>query len=202
MSTPRSRRKRNARIERLALLVALLAAGGAAHAMKSDRDQVVNVNSDSSVMSQDNHKVTLTGHVRMDQGTLHADGDNAVGTFDQDNQIQRVVLTGKPAHMQQKMDDGSLVHGQAATIDYTVSENTVTLTGDAVVVHEGQGEFHGAKLTYNTDSGQIIGEGGAGGQVHMILQPKQHKPAAPKPKTTAPAPASTAAPATASSAGH
>ncbi len=145
----------------------------AANATQADRDQPVNVNADSFSGSQDAGKATFTGHVKMDQGTLHADGDKGVGYFDQDNQVQRVVLTGGPAHMAQKLDDGSLVHGQADSIDYTVSQNTVVLTGNAVVVHEGQGEFHGAKLTYNTDSGQINGEGGAGGQVHMTLQPKK-----------------------------
>ncbi|MEO6969056.1 MAG: lipopolysaccharide transport periplasmic protein LptA [Rhodanobacteraceae bacterium] len=162
--------------------------------MQADRDQPVNVNANSFSGSQDSGKTVFTGAVKIDQGTLHADGDNANGYFDQNNQVQRVVLTGKPAHMQQKLDDGSMVHGSADTIDYTVSENTVVLIGNANVVQEHKGEFHGAKLTYNTDSGQISGESGGGGQVHLTLQPKP-KSAAAKPKTTAtqPAPAQNAA---------
>ena len=195
MSTARSLRKPGSidlRAIAFGTAFAALLSGGIAHAMQADRDQPVNVNANSFSGSQDSGKATFTGNVKMDQGTLHADGDTGVGYFDQDNQVQRVVLTGTPAHMSQKLDDGSLVHGQADTIDYTVSQNTVVLTGNAVVVHEGQGEFHGAKLTYNTDSGQINGEGGAGGQVHMTLQPK---------KTTSPKkPAAKAQPASAQSA--
>src|SRR6185312_176321 len=94
-------------------------------------------------------------------------------------------------------DNGTLVHGQGATIDYKVSENTVILTGNAVVVQQGKGEFHGEKLVYNTDTGEIQGSPVTGGRVHITLQPRT-KPAPAKPVGTAPnAPAS--APAGASS---
>jgi lipopolysaccharide export system protein LptA len=171
----------------------------AAQARQSDSSQPVQVNADHSLMSQDNGLLTLTGNVRIDQGTMHLDGARAVGHFDQDNKLEHAVLTGSPAHMHQQMDDGSMVHGQADTIDYTVSNNTIVLSGDASVVHEGQGEFHGAKLTYNTDSGQIAGEGGAGGQVHMVLQPQKKSAPASKPAASSSA-AAAAVPAPAASA--
>jgi lipopolysaccharide export system protein LptA len=200
MSTPRLRRNRgstdsHARSVAFALMLGALLACATAQATQADRDKPVNVNANSFSGSQDSGKATFIGNVRIDQGTLHADGDHGVGYFDQNNQVQRVVLTGTPAHMQQKLDDGAMMHGSADTIDYTVSQNTVVLTGDANVVQEGRGSFHGAKLVYNTDSGQINGEGGSGGQVHMTLQPRpKNSPAAkPAPATTAgaaPAPAS------------
>lgn len=208
MSTPRSPRKRGS-IEMRAITFAIasvvLFACSTAQATQADRDQPVNVTANSFSGSQDSGKTTFTGNVKIDQGTLHADGNSAVGYFDQNNQVQRVVLTGSPAHMQQKLDDGTMVHGQANTIDYTVSQNTVVLTGDASVVQEGKGSFHGAKLTYNTGSGQINGEGGTGGQVHMTLQPrpKASPPARPAPATSGAPPASassSAQPAPASSA--
>lgn len=190
MSTPRSPRKGGStEMRAIAFAVALAAcfACAAAQATQADRDQPVNVNANSFSGSQDSGKATFVGNVRIDQGTLHADGATGVGYFDQDNQVQRVVLTGSPAHMQQKLDDGAMVHGSANTIDYTVSQNTVVLTGDATVVQEGRGSFHGAKLVYNTDTGQINGEGGSGGQVHMTLQPRpKTSPAAkPAPATSA-----------------
>jgi lipopolysaccharide export system protein LptA len=183
----------------LAFFAVLLGFCNTAHALKSDRAQVVNVNADHSVMSQDSGKAVLTGHVRIDQGSLHADGDQGTGYFDKNNTLQRVVLTGTPAHFQQKLDSGSMVHGSAATVDYLVSENTVILSGNATVVQQGRGEFHGAKLTYNTDSGEIIGESPSGGQVHMTFQPKA-KSATPKPASTSAQPAATGAPVSAGSA--
>lgn len=200
-------RHHHTRAERMVPLAvvftALFGMCSVAHALTSDRSQVINVNANHSLMSQDNEKAVLSGHVRIDQGSLHADGDNGIGHFDQNNALQRMVLTGAPAHFQQKLDNGSMVHGSAASIDYIVSENTVILTGNATVVQQGRGEFHGAKLTYNTDSGQIVGDGGTGGQVHMVFQPKPKagaKPARGKPAPPARSPAGSSIPSPAAAA--
>lgn len=174
----------------------MLAMGGLAQAKQTDKNQPIHINAGTFAGSQDSGKITFSGSVTMDQGTFHADGAKATGYTDPDDtsQWQRVVLTGGPAHFRQTQDNGTLVHGQAATIDYKVSENTVILTGDASVVQEGRGDFHGNRLVYNTDSGEIRGTPAAGGRVHITLQPRS-KPA---PASARPAPASS--PASASSA--
>jgi lipopolysaccharide export system protein LptA len=202
MSMPRFRHVRT-RIDLLILRAAALGAAGVAHAKQSDKDQPLNLNAVRLVGSQQNGKLVVSGNVTMDQGTFHADGDQATGYSDPDDtsQWQRVVLTGRPAHFRQTQDNGTLVHGQAGTIDYKVSENKVILIGDATVTQEGRGTFHGAKLTYDTDTGAIEGNAEAGSRVHITLQPRKPAPAAGKPAssgTAAPAttstPAATAAP--------
>jgi lipopolysaccharide export system protein LptA len=213
MSTAPSHRTRT-RIELLALFVTALCACGVAQAKQSDKNQPININASSFAGSQDSGKIVFTGSVTMDQGTFHADGAQATGYTDPDDtsQWQRVVLTGSPAHFQQTQDNGTLVHGQAATIDYRVSENTVILTGNASVVQQGRGEFHGERLVYNTDTGEIQGTPASGGRVHITLQPRSKpasasaKPAgasAPASSTSANAPASaaTSVPAPASTSG-
>jgi lipopolysaccharide export system protein LptA len=200
MSTAPLHRTRTG-IEWLALLVAAFCACGVAQAKQSDKDQPININARSFAGSQDSGKIVFTGSVTLDQGTFKADGSQATGYTDPDDtsQWQRVVLVGSPAHFQQTQDNGTLVHGQGATIDYKVSENTVILTGNAVVVQQGKGEFHGEKLVYNTDTGEIQGSPVTGGRVHITLQPRT-KPAPAKPAgTSAPnAPVSTSASASSS----
>jgi|SRR5690348_4565064 len=195
MSTPRSRRMR-ARIDLPVLLIAALLACGLAQAKQSDKNQPINLNAVHLVGSQESGKLVVTGDVRLDQGTFRADGDQATGYTDPNDtsQWQRVVLTGNPAHFKQTQDNGTLVHGQAQTLDYKVSENTVILTGNATVAQEGRGTFHGEKLVYNTDTGEIEGTAAAGGRVHITLQPRS-KPAPASAKSS-----STSAPASAGSA--
>ncbi|HEU0277178.1 MAG TPA: lipopolysaccharide transport periplasmic protein LptA [Rhodanobacteraceae bacterium] len=199
MSTRRSRR---IRAEVLLVVATVLGTLGTAQAKQSDRSQPININADAFAGSQDSGKITFTGKVQMDQGTFHADGAQATGYTDPNDtsQWQRVVLTGTPAHFQQTQDNGTLVHGQAQTLDYMVSENTVILTGAASVVQQGRGEFHGERLTYNTDTGAIQGSAAAGGRVHITLQPRTqpgaakpaaHAPPASTPKKPTPAPATT-----------
>ena len=207
MSTPRCSRSA-ARIERLVLPILLVMACGSAHALKSDRDQLVDIHANEQMYNQQKGVLVLSGDVKLDQGSFHADGDKADGYTDpnDNSQWERVVLTGAPAHFRQKQDDGTLVHGEAQKIDYKVSEDTVILTGNASVVQEGKGEFHGATLTYHTDTGQMTGAGGEGGQVHIVLQPKKKAAATAKPAASSsgaapvqPAPAASATPPTASS---
>jgi len=216
MSMPRSHRIR-ARIDlpvgRFVLFAAMLAVCGLGQAKQSDKNQPINIEAGHATASQQSGKIILTGGVKMDQGSFHADGAQATGYTDPDDssQWQRVVLTGSPSHFQQTQDNGTLVHGQAATIDYKVSENTVILTGNATVVQQGRGTFHGEKLVYNTDTGEIEGTAAAGGRVHITLQPRSKPaPASAKPApagapasaaTSTPASATTSLPASASTAG-
>lgn len=193
MSTLPSRRMR-VHIELSVALIALLCACGIAQAKQSDKNQPININANAFAGSQDSGKITFTGAVVLDQGTFHADGAQATGYTDPNDtsQWQRVVLTGAPAHFQQTQDNGTLVHGSAQTLDYKVSENTVILTGDATVVQQGRGAYHGQMLAYNTDTGEIQGTAAAGGRVHITLQPRT-QPNTVKPASRAPAAASPAA---------
>lgn len=198
MSTPRSRPMR-VRTELLIALLLALAAGITAQAKQSDKSQPINVNANAFAGSQDSGKITFTGNVTLDQGTFHADGAQATGYTDPNDtsQWQRVVLTGNPAHFQQTQDSGALVHGQAQTLDYQVSANTVILTGNASVVQQGRGAFHGERLVYDTDTGAIKGTATSGGRVHITLEPRT-KPAAAGAKAAPASASSTAAPAGAS----
>ncbi|MGH8124660.1 MAG: lipopolysaccharide transport periplasmic protein LptA [Rhodanobacteraceae bacterium] len=205
MSMPRSRHIRT-RIElAILLLLTTLCVCAVVQAKQSDKYQQIHINADAFGGSQDSGKITFTGDVKVNQGTFRADGAKGTAYTDphDTSQWQRVVLTGSPAHFQQTQDSGTLVHGQAQTIDYRVSENTVILTGNATVVQEGRGSFHGAKLTYNTDTGEIEGAAAAGGRVHITLQPKSKPSTAPAGSTRAPVGAnSTGAPTSAASAAN
>jgi lipopolysaccharide export system protein LptA len=57
-----------------------------------------------------------------------------------------------------------------------------------VVRQQGRGEFHGDKLTYNTNTALITGEASGDGLVHGVIVPKT-KPGAPAAPTAKPVPA-------------
>ncbi|MBS0431721.1 MAG: hypothetical protein JSS21_04865, partial [Proteobacteria bacterium] len=77
----------------MALVVGACLACTSANAKQSDSTQPILVNAAHSLTSQDKEITTLTGNVRIDQGTMHLDGDKAVGNFDQDNALEHAVLT-------------------------------------------------------------------------------------------------------------
>lgn len=162
-----------------------------AFAKQTDRQQQMQVDAKHFDGFQKPHSVsTLTGNVVIRQGSLKATGAQAKVYFDGESQINRVVITGGPAHIEQLDDNGNLMQGNAATIDYMVDKDFAVLTGNAAITQKGRGEAHGDKLTYNTQTSEMTGESGGDSRVHMIFQPKpKAAPAAGStPSTTAPAP--------------
>ncbi len=163
----------------LALLPAL------AQAKQSDREQPMLYQAKhTDAYNAPNTVSTLTGDVRISQGSLLLTGNKAEIHLDADQQISRVVVTGQPAHIQQLDDAGNLMTGDAATLDYDNLNGIAVLTGNAAVKQQQRGEFHGDRLTYNTQSSQITGDASGDGLVHGVILPKARPAAKPAPQPT------------------
>jgi lipopolysaccharide export system protein LptA len=192
----------------LALALAPLSAG----ALTSDKQQNMLINSDHAkiVQNKDNNAPGVTylnGNVTMDQGTTKARGDEATiyqhaadakdaQGRDISGDVQRVIMIGKKkqAHLEQQQDAGGLMTAESDKIDYNADTSIAVLTGNVVVNQPGRGQFKGAYMTYNTNTGEMeSGDKTSDSQrVQMVIVPK-NKPAAdaaaPKPATP-PKPAS------------
>jgi len=172
MSTPRSRQR--ASLETVAGLVVLLAlAAPSAQALKSDREQPLDVTANHFQTDQNKHVTVLTGAVHLTQGSIKGEADKGTMHQDDASQITRVLLEGKPARLAQQLDDGGMVNARAANIDYDAAKNVAVLTGDAVVIQEGRGEFRGERIVYNIESGEVTGgDETPGSRVHLHVLPK------------------------------
>jgi lipopolysaccharide export system protein LptA len=167
----------------------------AASAKKSDRQQVMNYwATKTNAYNAPNTVTTLTGNVKITQGTMLLTGDNAKIYVDADQQVSRIVVTGTPghpAHIQELDENNNLMTGDAATLDYDNTNSIAVLTGNAVVNQQCRGEFHGDKLTYNQNTSLITGDTAGNGLVHGVILPK-NTPTTPaicsKPPTALPVP--------------
>lgn len=183
----------------IALTTLVFALGAtAAHALSSDRDQPMDItaNYQKTQLNTGNNQPGLThlkGNVRMLQGSLKALADEATmyqhASNAKDAQgndisggVERIVLVGKRAHLEQMQDNNAgLMSADADKIDYNTDTGIAVLTGNVSILQHGRGEFHGAQMTYNTRSGEIeSGDNSPSSRVHMIIQPKA-KSTAPKP---------------------
>jgi len=181
------------RIDALLLALAALLAAPCALARTGDRDQAMDIRADHSKTTQGSPKAPgvtiLTGNVRMVRGTMkanaaqatlyqHPDGARDAQGHDVSNEVQRVVLTGKPAHLEEIGNDGDLVISNADRIDYNADTSVAVLDGNVSVVRQGRSEFHGEHMVYNTESGEMeSGNLNGSAPVHIVIQPKA-KPAA------------------------
>jgi lipopolysaccharide transport protein LptA len=101
-------------------------------------------------------------HVRSEsQGDLRADHatvEIAAG------QLASAVVTGSPALFEETRPlAGRLAKGHAGSIDYEVGSGKVTLTGDAVLSDDHNGEdMHSPSITYNVRTMGVEADGGDG----------------------------------------
>jgi lipopolysaccharide export system protein LptA len=160
------------------LLLVLLVASGVASARSTDRNQPLDVQSNSNDCSiADDGPCTFTGNVHLMQGTLDihaARADVQRGGGD----IRRVILTGSPVVLTQQLDNGSTLNAQSAKVDYDMSTDTVVFTGSAVIDQPGRGNIAGERIAYNMKTGQVQSGGEGKGQVKMRFLPKNAPPAA------------------------
>lgn len=156
------------------LALSLAAAGAVAWGKSSDRNQVMYLDSDSQQGSMEGSGVNIwTGNVVLRQGTLDIRAQRAE-LHQRNGDPVRAVFTGKQAQLKQEMDDGTPIEMAADRIDYDLTTETVTLTGN-YKVNSPRGSSSGQKLVYNLQSGNIQ-SGGDGSRVRTVIQPRQAPP--------------------------
>lgn len=150
------------------LLAALLPM--ATLAKTTDRNAPMDVEADrTDAMLGDDSDSTLSGNVRITQGTLDVGADRAV-IHRKGGDIDQVVLTGSPATLKQLSDAGEPMNARANQIVYTLSSDLVVLSG-GVVIEQPRGTLRGETIKYDLKSGRLDG-GGDGSRVQMRIMPK------------------------------
>ncbi|MEO5626159.1 MAG: lipopolysaccharide transport periplasmic protein LptA [Dokdonella sp.] len=188
-----------------AVVIAILAAAPLAHALSSDHEKPMNVTAGYSKITQGGDKgpgvAYLKGKVQITQGSMKANGAEATiyqhptpKGSDSGSSVQRVVLVGQQAHMEQLQDKGGTITADADKIDYDADTSVAVLTGNVTVVQQGSGTFKGEHMTYNTNSGEMESTDTTSHKpVTMTFEPKtkaasaKDKPAADKPAKDQPA---------------
>ena len=143
-----------------------------AFALPEDRQQPINVQSDSAEKIKE--KVFYRGNVTMTQGTITIKGET-VTVESENDKVQRLIADGAPAHFSQKPNaEEGLVNATADNIDYQLVGDTVLLTKNATV-EQSDSSISGERIEYDIKAQRVratgLGEGDSG-RVRMILQPQ------------------------------
>jgi lipopolysaccharide export system protein LptA len=159
--------------ERILLMagITLLAMPPSLLALKTDRQQPLEVNADSTDGTLGDGMATLKGNVEIRQGSLLIQADIAE-VEKVDGRVRRFELNGSPVHLQQEIENEGIVSAQALKIDYVVATGIVTLTGAADVVHP-QYNISGEVLEYDMNSQNFKGSGGdTNGRIRIRMDPE------------------------------
>jgi len=151
--------------------ILLLSVPGTLLALKTDRQQPLEVNADATDGTLGDGTATLTGNVEIRQGTLLIQSDIAQ-VEKVDGKVHRFELNGAPVHLQQEIEEEGLVIAEARKVEYMVASGIVTLTGAADVVHP-QYHISGEVLEYDMNLQHFKGSGGDGnGRIRIRLEPE------------------------------
>ncbi|HVA54985.1 MAG TPA: lipopolysaccharide transport periplasmic protein LptA [Gammaproteobacteria bacterium] len=162
---------------RFLLLVCTLCVAASAWALKSDKSQPINIQSDHGDFQSDagayNGTGVYTGNVIITQGSIRITADKAI-LHTLNGEIQTADITGAPATFQQQPDAGPLSHGMANEITYDATKNEVVLTGNAHVQQD-ERQITGDVIRYSTDTEHVTASGGktSGGRINITIPPKQ-----------------------------
>ncbi len=166
-----SRRPGVARAAVNAVLALCLLLSAPLHALKSDRQEPLDVKADATDGTLGDGMATLKGNVEINQGTLMISADVA-NVSKSEGRVTLIELTGSPVHLQQEIENEGLVTAEAARIEYEVATGLVTLTGSADVVHP-QYHISGEKLVYDMNVQHFQGSGGdENGRIQIRLDPE------------------------------
>lgn len=121
-------------------------------ALPEDAEQPLSIEADSGSYDDDpNGTLELSGNVQVRQGTLRVEAAQVTATK-RDGELFRVVATGvqaAPVRFQQQINPGEpLARAHAQTVDYSIADQRIKLTGDAFL-STGETEYAGGTIVWD-----------------------------------------------------
>jgi len=153
------------------LLLGLYSVG--AFALESDKDQPINIDSNTATYDDATGTSIYTGSVVSVQGSLRVESEKLVVYF-KDGEAEKLVFTGKKAKFKQTPKEGDDdITGEALTGEYYPKKNLLVLIDEATV-WQGNGTYSSNLIEYDSKSSVVkAGETSSDAKrVHVTLQPK------------------------------
>ena len=141
-------------------------------AYENDKDKPIFLESDSAKWDEDSQKSTYRGNVVVTQGTMLLTGDLLIVTS-KNNEINKMVVTGKKSTYKQKTRSGKIINGEAIKIQYFVEKSKIIFLNKAILT-QSNNVVRSNKIIYLTDSQNIIaGDKEGKSRVKMTLEPNK-----------------------------
>ena len=177
------------------LLVLISVCGwGPACALSTDKEQPIEVEADAGELDDINNITIYTGDVVVTRGSIRMTGDKMTVHYDENDDIETLIMDGRPATYRQ-LPDSSQVYDEAAALrmEYYELRNLVILLREAKVSQE-RYDFSGERIEYDTVLSQVkawsdinknqksdrASEAKQQDRVKIIIKPKLNQPGNPK----------------------
>lgn len=130
------------------LIAAMLLSAYQAVALESDRDQPVEIESDSAAFDETSGLTSYRGNVRLVQGSIELLAD-LIELYSENEQIVELVATGNPAYYEQLPEEGAeKLIARGNTIRYQLNDDLILLEGSASLSQQGT-TLSGGSILYD-----------------------------------------------------
>jgi len=134
----------------ICLAVILQALSYSVLALESDKDQPIEIEADTGELDDVRNVSIYRGNVVTVQGTIRMTGDKMTVYYTDDDEMDHMILEGRPATYKQLPEDSSVYdHAEALTMEYYELKEYVILIDKALVTQEGL-RFSGDRIEYDT----------------------------------------------------
>ena len=148
--------KLNREIPASVLLVGLfIFCSPALYALSTDKDQPIEVEADYAELDDEKGVTVYKGNVIVTQGSMRINGDEMVVTYTEEDDLDTLIVTGRPAHYQQMPDDSTVPdEAEALQMEYHSLKSLIVLINEALVKQEGL-RFSGNRIEYDTEKSKV-----------------------------------------------
>ena len=124
-------------------------------ALESDKDQPIEIEADTGELDDARNISIYRGDVVTVQGTIRMTGDKMTVFYTEDDELDYLIMEGRPATYKQLPDDSSVYdYAEALTMEYYEQKEYVILIEEALVTQEGL-RFSGDRIEYDTKLSQV-----------------------------------------------
>jgi lipopolysaccharide export system protein LptA len=117
-------------------------------AKTSDADEPIHIEADSVEILEQQGVSIYRGHVNIRKGSMLIKGE-LIHIHQQDQGIDRILVTGDPASFRQLNDQGEEVSAQSLEMTYTAGNGILVMKKDAILVQSGN-RFTSQHIVYDT----------------------------------------------------
>ena len=137
------------------LTLLLLGFSGPGFTLESDKDQPIEIEADTGELDDVKNISIYRGNVITIQGTIYMTGDKMTVYYTEDDEMDYMIMEGRPATYKQLPDDSSVYdYSEALTMEYYEQKEYVILIDEALVTQEGL-RFSGDRIEYDTKLSQV-----------------------------------------------
>ncbi len=142
-------------LTRFSLLLGFACFAPITSALSTDKDQNIEIESNSAMLDDIKNISIYTGNVTVDQGSMRITGNKMTVYYHENNDLERIVVEGQPAKFRQLPDNNSVYdEAESLVIEFHQFVNLIILIDKAFVNQAGT-LLTGDRIEYDTVASRI-----------------------------------------------